>query len=305
MKANLKAHGRIRGMGHYFPDEKEKKPGEGGQRVETVVDMGMEAGKMALEDAGMVAGDVDVLICTSSTTFATFNPSTLSNKYMDISLPLQTKIGLWNAFVFDVGSCGNLGFINSSLTAVSLLKSLHKKNAMVVCAENPEPISRRENGTSLPMRPGGAAIIWESAEDSVHGIIDASVYTDGSGFNDVNFDEENKLQFNRRNKQDGIIEKLQGVSKEILERNNTSMSDIDWVIPFQGSPSLLGHLQTALQVPEKKILSSIEERGDMLCVSSPGCLSEHYHKKKIRRGELIFNCDFGKGSNWGGMLFTL
>ena len=141
---NINAPAIMLGVGHYFPGEPvgndtihreygfdEKwivehtgviKRHWADDSKERFVDIAQKAGEMALKDAGLSPEDIDILICTSSTTRATFNPSTRYNKYMDVAPPLQAVLGLKNAFVLDIGGVACVGFVDVSVTATSLLR---------------------------------------------------------------------------------------------------------------------------------------------------------------------------------------
>ncbi|WP_251389679.1 ketoacyl-ACP synthase III [Mediterraneibacter agrestimuris] len=321
----INAPGKLLGIGHYFPGDPvtnntiEKEYGFDSNWIvehtgvksrhwakegeETFVDLAKKAGEYALKNSGILVTDIDILVCTSSTTRAFFNPSTLSNKYMDIALPLQAELNLSNALCFDIGGAACVGFIDATITAISMLKAMNLKRAMVVCVENPKPVLNFNYKNSTLFGAGAVVTIWEKCARSDSDLLDVSLYTDGTHFNAFDIDDSNKILMKGKEVGEFAPKSLINVTKEILERNNLKIMDIDWFIPHQANVNIINQLKEEMEIPEHKMLINIDKRGNTSCVGGPSCLSEYYHMGKIKKGDLIFTCSFGRGFNWGGILF--
>ncbi|MER6130077.1 ketoacyl-ACP synthase III [Streptomyces sp. NPDC001795] len=317
---------RLSGIGHYFPGEPVTNayfeqidalgiddawiqrhtgirsrhwPSEDKERA---VEMAARAVELALADAGLAPEDVDLLIGTTSTTRPRVNPSSATNKYMDISLPLQHQAGLRHAMCFDVTAVACAGFMYSSATACALLPSLGFRNALVVCAENPKPILNFDYRYSALFGAGAAAAVW-SADPEHRGLLDVALHADGSYFDAFDIDENDKMLM--RGGQVGALgpELLTQVGREILERNGLTVDDIDWFIPHQGNLNMIKQVCGALGLPREKVLTNIQTRGNTSSVSIPSCLSENLRSGRVRPGDLLAAIGIGRGFSWGAMLF--
>ena len=92
---------------------------------ETTSDLGANAAKAALADAGMEASDLDAIVLATSTADLTF-PSAATM--------VQAKIGMTNGFAFDVQAvCA--GFVFALANANALILSGQAKRVMVIGAE--------------------------------------------------------------------------------------------------------------------------------------------------------------------------
>jgi 3-oxoacyl-[acyl-carrier-protein] synthase-3 len=314
----------LAGVGHYFPGEPvtnkdiEEKFGFDDQWItehtgvkvrhwaddeEYHVDLAKKAAEMAMKDANIKAEDIDILICTSATTRAVFNPSTKDNKYMDIAPPLQAELHANNAFTFDISGVACLGFIDVSVTAASLLSSMNLNTALVVCAESPKKVLNFKYKNSTLFGAGAAAAVWKREENVESGLIDVVMHSDGSYFNAFDIDEENNIIMKGKVISEKGTESLINVSNEILERNNITIDDIDWFIPHQANINMIDKIQKTMNIPDEKLLLNISYRGNTSSVGSPSCLSENVYNGKIKPGDLVFTCSFGRGVNWGGILF--
>lgn len=315
----------IAGLGHYFPGEPitnkqlNEKYGFDEEWIvehtgvkqrhwaddtrESFVDMAKKAVESALENANMQKEEIDILICTSSTARPVVNPSTFDNKYMDIAPPLQHAVGLINAFCFDLTAVACLGFVECSMTASSLLAALNKKNALVVCVESPSKILNYKYKNSTLFGAGAAAVIWKKCEKEENKLIDVVMHSDGSYFNAFDIDDNNKIIMKGKQVGNFAPIALTEVSKEIFERNNISVEDVDWFIPHQANINIINELQKSLNIPEEKLLINIDVRGNTSSVGGPSCFSENVYRGKIKKGDLIFICSIGRGYSWGGILF--
>lgn len=315
----------LAGIGHYFPGEPitneqlEEIYGFDSQWIvdhtgvrarhwadtdkERHLELAQKAAEMAMEDADIEADDIDVIICTSSTTRPMVNPSTRYNRYMDVAPPLQAAIGAKKAFVFDISGVACLGFVDISATAVSLLNSLNLKTALVVCVENPKPILNFKFKNSTLFGSGAAAAVWKKVEGEESGLIDVVIHSDGTHFNAFDIDDDNNIMMKGKEVSAIGTKSLINVSKEVLERNNIGIDDVDWFIPHQANINMINKVSESLKIPQDHVLLNIGYRGNTSSVGGPSCLSENVHKGIIKSGDLIFTCSFGRGVNWGGILF--
>ena len=320
---SVNAPAKLVGIGHYFPGEPitnhdlEKMFGFDNKWIiehtgvksrhwadeEHHVDLAKKAAEMAMKDAGITAEEIDIIICTSSTTRATFNPSTSFNKYMDIAPPLQAVIGAKNAFFMDISAVACLGFVDISMVANSLLHSMNLKTALVVCAENPKPILNFKFKNSTLFGSGAAAAVWQKTTPEESGLIDVVIHSDGNYFNAFDIDEDNKIMMKGKQVGELAPRVLTASCKEIFSRNNMSIDDIDWFVPHQANINIINELVEALNIPEEKVLLNIAERGNTSSVGGPSCLSEYVERGIVKPKDTILTCSIGRGFSWGGILF--
>ncbi|MFD7508704.1 ketoacyl-ACP synthase III [Streptomyces sp. NPDC059853] len=319
---------RLAGVGHYFPGEPVDNshfeaidklgiddawirehtgirsrhwPADDSERA---VEMGAKAVDRALAAAGLTADDIDLVIGTTSTTRPRSNPSSATNNYMDISLPLQELAGLKRAACFDIGAVACAGFMYSSTVAASLLPAMGLRNVLVVCAENPRPILNFDYRYSALFGAGAAAAVWSAApEGGQSGLLDVVLHADGSYFGAFDIDENDKMLMKGREVGSVGPKLLVGAGREILERNSLKVSDVDWFIPHQGNLNMIKQVCGELELPWERVLTNIEHRGNTSSVSIPSCLSENLEAGVVRPGDLIVAVGIGRGFSWGAMAF--
>ncbi len=87
---------------------------------------------------------------------------------------------------------------------------------------------------------------------------------------------------------------------EVLDRNNKSISDVDFVIPHQANMRIISHLASDLKVDREKIITNIEDLGNTGCASTLIGLSQNVDR--IKKGNLVGITVFGGGYSSGSML---
>jgi 3-oxoacyl-[acyl-carrier-protein] synthase III len=275
---------------------------------ERAVEMGARAVEAALKDAGLDPEDIDLVVGTTSTTRPRTNPSSATNRYMDISLPLQKQVGLHNAFCFDIGAVACAGFLYSSVVACSLMATLGARNALVVCAENPKPILNFDYRYSVLFGAGGAAAVWQRDQDAEGhgdgpGLLDAVFKSDGRYFDAFDIDDDDKMIMKGKQVGDVGPTMLSAAARAVLSRNGLTRDDIDWFIPHQGNLNMIRQVCADLELPEERVLVNIGHRGNTSSVSIPSCLSEQVAAGTVKPGDLVLSIGIGRGFNSGAVLF--
>jgi len=275
-------------------------PDDGGERL---ADMGAAAARMALADAEIDVGSVDVLIGTSATARPRVNPTAHGNNYMDLSLPVQRLLGLERVVCFDVTAVACAGFLYASQVARSLLWSMDLETALVVCAENPKPILDFRYRNSALFGAGAAAAVWRRT-DGPGSVADTVLRADPEHYGAFDIDERDRMVM--RGKMIGQVGPgyLRDAALTVLGRAGTGADEVGWLLPHQGNLNMIRQVGGELGVPGDRILVNLDRRGNTSSAGMPSCLSEHVHAGIVQPGDPILGVGIGRGFSWGAMLFT-
>jgi len=89
---------------------------------------------------------------------------------------------------------------------------------------------------------------------------------------------------------------------KLLSDAQLSMSDIDWVVPHQASPSALQKIEKKLAIPKERMLNIVATHGNQIAAS----LLTAYHyllkTKPVKAGDKILLLGTGAGLSVGGMV---
>ena len=275
-------------------------------------DLGLEASREALKNAGMKAEDLDFII------FATLSP--------DHHMPgngcyLQRKMGLSEIGCLDIrNQCS--GFIYSLAVADAFVRIGMYKRILVVGAEihsSGMNFTNEGRDVAVLFGDGAGAVIVGPSEDPSRGILSTHLHADGKYADILRaevFDISEKPYLTHKTIDDGRIwPKMQGkevfrvavtkipeVVDEALRASNIKVEDIDLFLPHQANLRINQFAAAKLGVPEEKFYSNIQRYGNTTAASIPIALSEIVEQGTLREGDLLMMIAFGAGFTWGAIV---
>lgn len=279
-------------------------------------DLGFEASRQALKNAGWAAQDLDFII------FATLSP--------DIMFPgsgclLQAKLGLDSTPVLDIRQqC--TGFLYALATADSYIKSGLAQKILVVGAEvhsSGLDKSTRGRDVTVIFGDGAAAVCVEGVEtDKNAGVLASCLHADG------NYAEAlmTELPASRLPVRlpagvpvddpryypvmDGqtifkkAVRMLPQVINESLEKAQITLDKIDLIIPHQANMRINQALGQFLKLDENKIFNNIQKYGNTTAASIPLAFHEAIEQGCIgKSGDTVLFTGLGAGLTWGSTIY--
>lgn len=271
---------------------------------ENTSDLGMKASLAALEDAGLEAEELDMIL------LATITPDHLSPSTAAL---VQKKIGAKHAVAMDV-SAGCTGFIYLLDLARNLIASGSYKKILVIGAEVlSKHLDWTDRNTCILFGDGaGAAIIAKSERN---GICDTKIYTDGD-MNDLIVIPTRSVKnpFGEREAEyNALVMKGQDVFKfatkvvtkslkEMMKAHDLTNEDIRWIVPHQANKRIIDFAASKLKMDPEKFYMNLHEYGNTSAASIPLALSEMKQKGLLAKGDKILLVGFGAGLTWGTAL---
>ena len=268
---------------------------------ELTSDMACAAASQALEQAGLNASDIDVIIVATTTPDDTF-PATAA--------AVQRKLEAFNAFAFDVQAvCA--GFVYALTVAESLLYAGKGRRALVIGAESFSKLLDWEDRTTCVLFGDGAgAVILESADNADgYGILSSALHTDGR-YRDILYVDggpsHNQTVGHVKMKGQDVfrhaVEKLASSMNEVIEKAGVREQDIDWLIPHQANIRIIDGMQKKLGLPSDKVVRTVSEHANTSAASIPLALNTAVRDGRVQSGHLLAFEAIGGGLSWGAAL---
>ncbi len=274
---------------------------------EAASDLAIRAARDAMADAGVGAGDIDLIIVGTATADYPF-PSTAT--------VLQDLIGAKDAAAFDVvAACS--GFIYAMTVAQTMISAGKSRRALVIGVETlSRIIDYTDRTTCVLFGDGAGAVVMEPCEAG-DGILATFMKSDGSyadllyqpaGGSRTPLTEErirNREQYVKM-KGDGLfkyaVRAMVDAGEAVLTEANMKISDVDFVVPHQANLRIIEGVRTRLGVPPEKVIINIDRVGNTSSASIPIALCEARDKGIIKRGDRVLMVAFGGGLTWGAAL---
>lgn len=270
---------------------------------ENASDLAVNAARKALEAAGRLPADIDLVIVASSTPdFHGSFPST--------ACIVQQKLGMNNgSAAFDVQAVCS-GFVYAVSTADAFIRAGVYKRVLVIGAEVFSRIlDFTDRTTCVLFGDGAGAVVLEASEEP--GILATKLHADGSqshilsipgnlaggavagsGFLYMDGPAVFKL----------AVTVLEEVAKEALEHAKMQPSDIDWLIPHQANLRIMKGTAKKLDLPLEKMVVTVDQHGNTSAASIPLALDCAVRDGRIKPGQNVLMEGVGGGFTWGAVL---
>jgi len=269
-------------------------------------DMGAEAARTAIKDAGLGPEDIDLIIVATVTGDMAF-PST--------ACIIQNKIGAINSAAFDINAACS-GFVFGITTAKQFVDSELYKNVLVIGTEKmTNLVDWTDRSTCVLFGDGaGACVIGKSKNRQ---IISYFIGCDGSGSNLLKLPAggsriptteesvKNKLHFLKMEGNEVFklaVKVMADAANKAITKAGLLCSEIDLLIPHQANIRILMAVAKKMGLPEEKIFLNIEKYGNMSSASTAVALAEANKEHRIKKGDNVVLVAFGAGLTYGAVV---
>lgn len=277
-------------------------------KEETTAFMSAKAAERALENAGIAAEEIDLII-VGTITGDYITPST--------ACEVQAAIGAVNAAAFDLNAACS-GFLFGVSTAYAYMKSGIYKNAIVIGAETLSKIvDWNDRSTCVLFGDGAGAVVLTLSEDEKGaGIIGFDQGTDGSkGMVLAGRSRKNNNPFVKNSTEpeyvhmDGqevykfAVTTVPESIHRVLDKTGERVEDIKYFLLHQANIRILQSVSKRLGVSMDKFPISLDHCGNISAASVPILLDEVNRKGMLQKGDRLVMSGFGGGLTWGTCVF--
>ncbi len=273
---------------------------------EYTTDMASIAAKGAIENAGLTAEDID-LILLGTVTPDYFTPA--------CACIVQANIGAVKAAAFDYNAACS-GFVTGLTIAKQFIQTGTYKHVLVVCADVLSKATDYKDRATCVLfgDAAGAAVVSASGET---GIISTDIGADGaSGLAITSLayrddDEETEKRVSRR--KDTIwmagqavmkfaVKAMADASEKVLKEAGLTWDDIALVVPHQANYRIVDSAIKRMGIEKDKVFLNLEWYGNTSASCIPVSLSQAVEQGRIKKGDKIILVGFGGGLTWGAAL---
>lgn len=270
--------------------------------------LALNAASNALKDANLSASDVDMIVVATVTPDDT-TPSVASK----ISGLMGTNVG---TITFDISAACS-GFVYGLTMADNMIRMGHIKTAIVVGAESLSRITDwTDRNTCVLFGDGAGAVVLRAKEgkgdSSDTGILATKLYADGTHYNDLKtlggvcttqtagfiwMDGKEVFKY--------AIGALSQAAEEVMSMAGVKIEDIDLLIPHQANSRIIEGVGKKLELPDEKVVVTVDHHGNTSAASIPLALSEIHASGRLKKGDLVVLSAMGAGFTWGGALIRI
>jgi 3-oxoacyl-[acyl-carrier-protein] synthase-3 len=269
-------------------------------------DLAACAGLMAIENAGLLVEDIDMVIVATATP---------DRKAPSTACIAQRKMGTYNAVCFDIAAVCS-GFLYGMVIASQFIAGKAYKNILVIGADIFSSITDYSRRDSIFFGDGAGAAVLSAT--TPYGLFDYDIHSDGRGSDgftvlgggsEMPVTKENVVGFLNEHKyfsMDGraVFETATQVLPQsintLLAKNNLTVDDITMLIPHQPSIGILRKTAEVLGLPFEKVKHNMEKYANTSAGTIPILLHETF--SSIKRDDVVVFAAVGSGWTWGSII---
>ena len=266
--------------------------------------LAIKAAEDLINKSGIDPAEIDLLIMATATPDL---PVAATGVYV------ATQIGAVNAFAYDLqAACSS--FLYGMSTAASYIESGRYKKVLVIGADKMSSIiDYTDRTTCIIFGDGAGAVLFEANEEGL-GLQDEILKSDGTGRESLKITAGGSLVpptaqtvANKQHYvfQDGktvfkfAVTNMADVSARIMERNNLTNEDVDWLVPHQANRRIIDATSGRMGLDDSKVLMNIHRYGNTTSATLPLLLSDF--EKQLKKGDNLIFASFGGGFTWGSI----
>ncbi|WP_291115064.1 beta-ketoacyl-ACP synthase III [Flavobacterium sp. UBA6135] len=266
--------------------------------------MAIKAAQNLLEKSGIDPKEIDMVIMATATPDL---PVAATGVFV------ATEIGATNAFAYDLqAACSS--FLYGMSTAAAYIQSGRYKKVLLIGADKMSSIiDYTDRATCIIFGDGAGAVLFEPNQEGL-GLQDEFLRSDGIGREFLKIDAGGSIlppsQETIDKKQHSVFQDgktvfkyavsgMADVSEKIMQRNNLSHDDVNWLIAHQANKRIIDATANRMGLDESKVLINIQRYGNTTSATLPLLLSDFEHK--LKKGDNLIFAAFGGGFTWGSI----
>jgi 3-oxoacyl-[acyl-carrier-protein] synthase-3 len=270
-------------------------------------DLCVQAAERAMEDAGVTAEEIEMLIVATVTPDQIL-PST--------ACLVQHKMGLKNALAFDVvAAC--TGFLYGLSVADHYIRAETHRKILVVGAEMLSTIIDWEDrATCVLFGDGAGAAVFEPCQPP-RGVLSTFLRSDGNLWDflyvpgggsrypaserTVN-ERMHYVKMSGNNVFKHAVRAMEEAAQRALDAAGLTSKDLDFFIPHQANLRIIKATAERIKVPMEKVYVNVDRLGNTSAASVPIALDEINRSGQLKDGRVVEMVAFGGGFTWGAAL---
>ncbi|TAG09516.1 MAG: ketoacyl-ACP synthase III [Verrucomicrobia bacterium] len=266
--------------------------------------MATHAARRALEQAGMEASELELIIVATITP-DTFTPAT--------ACYVQQALGSYKAVAFDISAACS-GFLYAMKLAKRLISDGAFQNALIIGAEKLSAVTNwQDRSTCVLFGDGAGAAVLRPSKPSEGAILATEMGTDGSLTHLLNIPggaiacpttaanvDQNLHTLTMLGKEvfKHAVNRMKDAAEKVITRAGLQPEDIACVIPHQANLRIIDAIADRLAVPNDRVFVNLDRYGNTSAAAVAIALDEAHRTGAFKRGDAIVMVVFGAGLTW-------
>ncbi|MBD8035665.1 ketoacyl-ACP synthase III [Solibacillus sp. A46] len=258
---------------------------------EETSDLAYKAAQQAIQNAGITADEVGLIIVATVTQDQNF-PS--------VACQIQERLGISGCGAMDISAACS-GFIYGTAIAKQFIESNSYEYILVVGVEKLSKITDwKDRNTAVLFGDGASAAVIGKVSEG-RGILAYELGADGTGGKHLYLNPENHISMNGREVFKFAVRQMGESAVNVLEKAGLTKGDVDYLVPHQANIRIMEAARERLGLPEEKMSKTIQKYGNTSAASIGISIVDDLAEGKIKDDDIVVLVGFGGGLTWGAL----
>jgi 3-oxoacyl-[acyl-carrier-protein] synthase-3 len=277
---------------------------------ETTATLASHAATKAMKAAGVEAKDIGLVVVGTASQEMVF-PST--------ACFVAASLGMTSTPAFDVAAACS-GFLYAMDVGSQFVKTGRHRNVLVIGSETlSRLVDYTDRSSCILFGDGAGAVVLQRSEDQKRGVMYASLYADGSGWEMLNcqpgsrFPIDDKMVAGRqqfmkikgREVYKFAVQRFHELIEDAMRKCELSIDQVKLIIPHQVNQRIIDSAMEKLNIPAEKAFVNIDRYGNTSAASIPIALDEAVRAGKLSKGDVTIFVAFGAGLTWANAVVRM
>ncbi len=272
---------------------------------ETTTSMAVDAARRAMENAGIQAEEIDLIIAGSVSGDMYF-PS--------LACQVQGALSACNAAAFDINAaCA--GFLYGLSIAEAYFAAGMAQTALIIGAETlSKMMDWNDRSTCVLFGDGAGAAVVKKDEKGLLALVQGSDGEKGNALTCYNRPVNNPFVKNPveldYTKMDGqavyrfAVKTVPASISQALEKAGVDVGEVKYFLLHQANIRIIEAVAKKLGQPGEKFPTNLQKCGNISAASVPVLLDDVHQKGMLQKGDRIVLAGFGAGLTWAAAVLT-
>ena len=267
-----------------------------------------KAALKAMEQAGVIAGEIDLIIV------ATISPDTF---FPSTACYVQQNLGAVNAVAFDISAACS-GFLYAIQIARNFINNGTRSVALIIGAEKLSGmINWKDRNTCVLFGDGAGAVVIrrdDAGGSNAPGRVLSTVMGSDGNLTDLlkvpgggsacpitpenAGSRPNTIHMEGRETFKHAVTRMLEAAQQALAMAGLTAADVSLVIPHQANARIITAIADRLNLPAERVFMNLDKYGNTSAATIPVALDEANKAGRLKKGDVILLVAFGGGFTW-------
>ena len=252
----------------------------------TTSQLAIEAGRAALDQAGLTGADIDILLLATTT----------GDRIVPATAPaVQDALGITGGAVDLNAACS--GFVYGLVMANGLIAT-GATRILLIGAETLSTITDWNDRSNAILFGDGAGAIVIEATDGESDLLGWDLGSDGSVTHILKCDHGGTIEMDGKEVFRRAVRVMVDSSRAALSQADLTIEDVDLIVPHQANLRIIQSACHKLGINQERASIVIDRFGNTSSASIPLALVDAIDAGRIAAGDILLLTGFGAGMTW-------